>query len=175
MQTFRIRMLAASLSFVALTACQVSGHPMQIGAAANGPGGDVATGGAAAVVGASDAARSAQSLCGKINGTKEIAADLFFGRDVKGGRPVSDAEIRQFLADVVTPRFPGGFTTWRTQGQWLDRDTRHVVREDGFVVNIVATGTQDTLDYLGEIRREYIKRFRQQAVGLVLTDACASF
>ncbi len=158
MQTFRIRMLAASLSFVALTACQVSGHPMQIGAAANGPGSDVATSGAAAVVGASDAARSAQSLCGKIN-----------------GRPVSDAEIRQFLADVVTPRFPGGFTTWRTQGQWLDRDTRHVVREEGFVVNIVATGTQDTLDYLGEIRREYIKRFRQQAVGLVLTDACGSF
>lgn len=174
MQTFRIRMLVASLSFAALTACQMAGHPAQSGAAADAQG-DAETTGAAAATGASDAAPTAQSLCAKISGTKEITADLLFGRDVKGRRPVSDKEVKQFLADVVTPRFPDGFTTWRTQGQWLDPDTKHVVREDGFVVRIVTNGASDTLDHLGEVRNEYIKRFHQQAVGLVLTNACASF
>ncbi|MGH8782186.1 DUF3574 domain-containing protein [Paraburkholderia sp.] len=175
MQTFSFRMLIASISFVALTACQVGGPPAQPGAAASGAGGDAETTGAAAATGASDAAPTAQALCAKISGTKEITAELLFGRDVKGRRPVSDKEIRQFLADIVTPRFPDGFTTWRTQGQWLDSDTQHVVREDSFVVHIVASGTSDTLDHLGEIRSEYIKKFRQQSVGLVLTSACASF
>src|SRR5262245_20410541 len=36
--------------------------------------------------------------------------ELYFGRSIPGGGQVSDNEWEKFLADVVTPRFPDGFT-----------------------------------------------------------------
>ncbi|MFM0285790.1 DUF3574 domain-containing protein [Paraburkholderia megapolitana] len=172
MQTLQIKMLVASLSLVALSACQLGGT--QAGAAGAAGADTQTTNAAAAPVGASDPVSAAQ-LCPRVNGVQEISAELLFGRNVKGRRPVTDKEVRQFLADVVTPRFPDGFTTWRTQGQWLDKDKNHVTKEESFVIQIVASGTQDTLDHISEVRSAYINQFHQESVGLVLTDACASF
>ncbi|AHI63525.1 DUF3574 domain-containing protein [Burkholderia thailandensis] len=118
---------------------------------------------------------SSDARCARAGGTRELQADLLFGRDIAGRGPVTDTERARFVADVVTPRFPDGLTTWDTRGQWLDRDTSRIVHEESFVIRIVAPDSPATLDGLAAIRRAYIERFRQQSVGLVLTRVCASF
>ncbi|WP_306714175.1 DUF3574 domain-containing protein [Burkholderia dolosa] len=113
--------------------------------------------------------------CAQPGAHAALQADLLFGRDVAGRGPVTDAERAAFLADVVTPRFPDGFTYWDTQGQWRDRATGAITREASFVVRIVADDTRDTRVRLDAIRRTYAERFRQESVGVTLVPACASF
>ncbi|AOI92575.1 DUF3574 domain-containing protein [Burkholderia pseudomultivorans] len=104
-----------------------------------------------------------------------LQADLLFGRGIAGRAPVSDAERATFLADVVTPRFPDGFTYWDAQGQWRDRVTGLITQEASFVVHIVADDTPDTRTRLKAIRDAYAQRFHQESVGITLVGACASF
>ncbi|MBF5014732.1 DUF3574 domain-containing protein [Burkholderia pseudomultivorans] len=104
-----------------------------------------------------------------------LQADLLFGRDIAGRAPVSDAERAAFLADVVTPRFPDGFTYWDAQGQWRDRVTGRITQEASFVVRIVADDTPDTRTRLNAIRDAYAQRFHQESVGITLVPVCASF
>lgn len=104
-----------------------------------------------------------------------LQADLLFGRDIAGLGHVTDAQRAAFLANVVTPRFPDGFTYWDTDGQWRDRATGRIVREASFVIRIVADDTADTRTKLAEIRQAYRERFRQESVGITLVSACASF
>ncbi len=104
-----------------------------------------------------------------------LLADLLFGRDIAGRGPVTDAERAAFLADTVTPRFPGGLTYWDTHGQWRDRAGGGITREDSFVIRIIADDTPDTRARLTAIRQAYIQRFHQQSVGITLVPACASF
>lgn len=113
--------------------------------------------------------------CTQAGGTRELQADLLFGRDVAGRGPITDAQRARFVADAVTPRFPDGLTTWDTRGQWRDRETGRIVREESFVIRIVAPDSPATLDSLAAIRRAYAERFHQQSVGLVLARVCASF
>lgn len=104
-----------------------------------------------------------------------LQADLLFGRDIAGRAPVTDAERAAFLADVVTPRFPDGFTYWDTHGQWRDRATGRITQEASFVVRIVAEDTRDTRTRLDAIREAYAQRFHQESVGITLVPVCASF
>ncbi|KVX50817.1 DUF3574 domain-containing protein [Burkholderia stagnalis] len=113
--------------------------------------------------------------CVQAGGSRQLQADLLFGRDIAGRGPVTDAERAAFLADVVTPRFPDGFTFWDTHGQWRDRTTGRITREDSFVIRIIAGDTRDTLERLTAIRRAYAERFRQESVGVTLAPVCASF
>ncbi|WP_322065465.1 DUF3574 domain-containing protein [Burkholderia ubonensis] len=115
------------------------------------------------------------AFCAQAGGSRQLQADLLFGRDIAGRGPVTDAERAAFLSDVVTPRFPDGFTSWDTRGQWRDRATGRITREDSFVVRIVADDTRDTLERLSAIRRAYVERFKQDAVGVTLAPTCASF
>lgn len=104
-----------------------------------------------------------------------LQADLLFGRDIAGRGPVTETERAAFLAEVVTPRFPDGFTVWDTRGQWRDRATGRIIGEASFVVRIVADDTADTHARLVAIRHAYRERFRQDSVGITLVPACASF
>ncbi|RQQ59442.1 DUF3574 domain-containing protein [Burkholderia stagnalis] len=113
--------------------------------------------------------------CAQAGGSRQLQADLLFGRDIAGRGPVTDVERAAFLADVVTPRFPDGFTFWDTHGQWRDRTSGRVTREDSFVIRIIAGDTRDTLERLTAIRRAYAERFRQESVGVTLAPVCASF
>ncbi|MBY4869446.1 DUF3574 domain-containing protein [Burkholderia anthina] len=114
-------------------------------------------------------------VCTQPDAHRRLQADLLFGRDIAGRGPVTDEERTAFLADVVTPRFPDGFTYWDTRGQWRDRATGQTIREAGFVVRIVADDTADTHARLAAIRHAYVERFRQQSVGIAIVPACASF
>ncbi|AOJ33062.1 DUF3574 domain-containing protein [Burkholderia metallica] len=115
------------------------------------------------------------AFCTQAGGSRQLQADLLFGRDIAGRGPVTDAERAAFLADVVTPRFPDGFTLWDTHGQWRDRTTGRITIEHSFVVRIVAGDTHETVDRVSAIRRTYAERFRQESVGVTLTPVCASF
>ncbi|NIE83162.1 MULTISPECIES: DUF3574 domain-containing protein [unclassified Burkholderia] len=102
-------------------------------------------------------------------------AELMFGRDIAGRGPVTDAERSAFVAEIVTPRFPDGLTQWDTQGHWRDRETGAIVREASFVIRLVAPPTSTTRQALDDVRDAYKQRFRQQSVGLLVTDICAAF
>ncbi len=115
------------------------------------------------------------AACAQPHARRMLQADLLFGRDIAGRGPVTDAERAAFLADVVTRRFPDGFTYWDTHGQWRDRATGRIVHEASFVIRIVADDTADTHARLDAIRQAYRERFRQDSVGITLVPACASF
>ncbi|WP_322085794.1 DUF3574 domain-containing protein [Burkholderia sp. BCC1999] len=115
------------------------------------------------------------SSCTQPGESRMLQADLLFGRDITGRGPVTDAERAAFLADTVTPRFPDGLTYWDTHGQWRDRATGAITREDSFVIRIIADDTPDTHTRLTAIRQTYMQRFHQQSVGMTVAPACASF
>ncbi|WP_256260620.1 MULTISPECIES: DUF3574 domain-containing protein [Burkholderia] len=117
----------------------------------------------------------AQPACTQPGASRMLQADLLFGRDIAGRGPVTDAERATFLADTVTPSFPDGFTYWDTHGQWRDRATGNITREQSFVIRIIADDTPDTHARLAAIRHAYAERFRQESVGITFMPACASF
>lgn len=105
-------------------------------------------------------------------GSEQVIADrLFFGRNIPAGGTVSDEELQTFLREVVTPRFPKGFTMWEDRGQWLDpRGT--LVREQGFVIEVLHEKSATVDADVAAIAAEYKKRFGQDAV-LRVTEAAS--
>ncbi|HEY8182048.1 MAG TPA: DUF3574 domain-containing protein [Thermoanaerobaculia bacterium] len=92
-----------------------------------------------------------------------VSDRLFFGRDIPAGGTVSDVDWAQFLATVITPRFPEGLTIWQANGQW--RDPRgNIVREPVFIVEIFHQKSDAIDASIAAIAAEYKKRFGQDAV-----------
>jgi Protein of unknown function (DUF3574) len=59
-----------------------------------------------------------------------LVAELFFGRNIPGRAPVSEAEWADFVAQVITPNFPDGFTVFNgALGQSRDPQSGAIVRE----------------------------------------------
>ena len=52
-----------------------------------------------------------------------LTVRLYFGQSMNG-RPIATAAWRDFVARVVTPRFPDGFTIYDARGQWRAADGR---------------------------------------------------
>lgn len=88
---------------------------------------------------------------------------LFMGRSITGGGTVTDQQWKQFLDEVVTPRFPDGLTVYRTDGQWRESDGS-VTSEQSFVLEVIHGGGAAATRALEEIAAEYKRRFRQSAV-----------
>lgn len=107
--------------------------------------------------------------------TEEVVLDrLYFGRAVPAGGEVSEDDWRTFLADVVTPRFPAGLTVLRSEGQW--RDAKGVViKEAGFVLELMHPGGLANDTTVRAIMREYRTRFGQEAVLRIQTRARMEF
>lgn len=104
-------------------------------------------------------------------------AQLFFGLSRPDGRPpVTDAEFDGFVDQTVSPAFPDGFTIIETTGGWRDTGTGQTIREGGRSLILLADGPAPVLrQRLDTLRRDYMTRFDQQAVGLALDTACVSF
>jgi len=99
---------------------------------------------------------------------------LYFGRNRPDGGTVSDAQWRNFLDDVVTPRFPEGLTVVHATGQWRGASGA-VEQEASEVVTLLHPGDAAARGKVGEIAAEYKRRFRQEAVLRERTAACARF
>ena len=95
--------------------------------------------------------------------TAVVADRLFFGRNIPSGGTVSDSAWSVFLAEVVTPRFPDGFTVLRSEGQWRGADGV-IAREAGFVLEVHHAPGVPPDSVFQAIAVEYCRRFRQEAV-----------
>jgi len=102
-------------------------------------------------------------------------ADLLFGHNIGERRGVSEAAWRQFLAVEVTPRFPDGLTVVHATGQWRDTNTKRIVREPSSVVTVILRDRIADEAKIDAIVASYKRRFRQQAVGVVIRPACVAF
>lgn len=87
-----------------------------------------------------------------------VSDRLFCGRSIPDGGEVSDQEVERFLDEVVTPRFPEGFTSWTAVGNWQGDE------EPTLVLEFVHPYGHDFDRKVREIAEEYRRQFRQQAV-----------
>lgn len=93
---------------------------------------------------------------------QRIAARLYLGLEMPGGR-VTEAAWQGFVDEVVTPRFPDGFTVLRGEGQWRGGDGR-ITREPSRVLEVIGAEGPARRQALAEIVDAYKARFRQEAV-----------
>ena len=94
-----------------------------------------------------------------------VAERIFCGLSIPGGGTVSQQELDAFVAEVVEPRFPQGFTIWRAKGHWRGGN------EEVMVIEIVHPYDARLDDAAREIAEEYRERFRQEAVLRVMMPA----
>lgn len=101
--------------------------------------------------------------------------ELFLGLSRPGGKPVTIGEFARFLKEVVTPRFPAGFTVLEGHGQFRDRHGT-IVQEDARIVVLLYDPLDRTAGARIEaIRRAYAQAFRQESVLRADGTACVWF
>lgn len=86
-----------------------------------------------------------------------------------GGGVVTDAQVEQFLTEVVEPRFPDGFTVWRARGAWMGG------REETVVIEIGHANDAASRKRVQEIASQYVRRFQQSAVLRMTVPATMEF
>lgn len=102
--------------------------------------------------------------------------DLYFGRNIPGGGgEVSDAQWRQFLDEVVTPRFPDGLTVLDVAGQWKSTRTGTIARERSKRLTIIVPDVTAAAANFEAIKAAYKQRFRQESVLQAEQPVCAVF
>jgi hypothetical protein len=87
---------------------------------------------------------------------------------------VTDAEWRVFVAEHVTPRFPGGFTVLDAVGQYRDRQGQ-VQAEATKILLIVHGPDARPRAAIQELRDIYRRLFQQESVLLIESSAHAAF
>ena len=104
-----------------------------------------------------------------------LVAELFFGRNIPGRAPVTEAEWADFVARVITPNFPDGFTVFDGAGQWRNPQTRTIVREPPKILLAAAYPRPDLKDRVAATIEAYRARFPQKSVGLLTRWECGAF
>jgi len=104
-----------------------------------------------------------------------LVAELFFGRNIPGRTPLTDAEWADFAGRVITPNFPAGFTVMDGDGQWQNPATGQISREPTKILIVAAKREPDLARRLSAVIDAYKIRFRQQSVGIITRDSCAAF
>jgi len=100
---------------------------------------------------------------------------LFFGQTVPGKGPLASRTWHRFLKEVVTPRFPDGFTVLDGYGQWRAPGGLAIGRERSKVIEIAATNSPYLLKNIEDVASSYRARFHQQSVGIVTLSGCGVF
>ena len=104
-----------------------------------------------------------------------LVAELFFGRNIPGRAPLTDAEWSEFAAQTITPNFPDGFTVFDGDGQWQNPVTSRIARDRTKVLLVAAKRRPDLAPRLSAVIESYKSRFHQQSVGVITHDSCAAF
>ena len=109
-------------------------------------------------------AQTAKSAAAKPKFTAYQRTELFFGLDKPTGGTVTAEEWDRFVAEIVTRRFPDGFTVDDALGQYLDGNT--LIREKSKQIILIYPRKLKTSASrkIEEIRRAYIKAFDQKSV-----------
>src|SRR5258705_4319865 len=90
-----------------------------------------------------------------------LEIDLYFGRDKQGGGEVSEAEWAQFVAEIVTPRFPDGLSVLNVEGQAREPSGGRIVRERTKLVVVGVIDAPAHRPKASEIGQAYTTRFGQ--------------
>ena len=96
--------------------------------------------------------------------------ELYFGRG-----NVSDTAWTDFLANVVTPRFPDGLTVLDSRGQWRNPRNGQIAREPSSVVVIAVDRAVFERIRVDQVIEAYKTMFGQQSVGRIFSERCAAF
>jgi hypothetical protein len=102
-----------------------------------------------------------------------LEIDLYFGRDKQGGGEVSEAEWAQFVAEIVTPRFPDGLSVLNVEGQAREPSGGRIVRERTKLLVVVVFDAPAHRAKVGEIVAAYNARFGQHGVFRTERPVCA--
>jgi len=120
-------------------------------------------------------ANKPQASCALPSQQPFATVELFFGRDIPGREPLTDAEWADFAARVVTQQFPDGFTVLDGDGQWLDQRTGRVVQEKSKILLAAADPDSDLAARINAVTNAYRKEFHQQSVGVLTSPSCGAF
>jgi len=104
-----------------------------------------------------------------------LVAELFFGRNIKGREPLTDAEWAEFAAHTITPNFPDGFTVFDGEGQWHNPQTGQIAGGRTKILLVAAKREPDLARRLSAVVDAYKTQFHQQSVGVITRDSCAAF
>ena len=117
--------------------------------------------------------------CGTMNrmscegdGRLAVQEWLYFGTETPSGHVTPEAWAL-FLSDIVTPRFPEGFSAWQTSGQWRSA-SGEVIREPSYILSLVHSDSPSQNRVIQELTTSYKTRFQQEAVLRVKSYACTS-
>lgn len=104
-----------------------------------------------------------------------VTERLYFGRNSGDTLGVTDSLWAIFVRDVISARFPTGFTFWAAAGGWRD-STGRTTREPSYVLEVVHPVRPAAADSaIIAVIAEYKRRFHQQSVLRVVTAGRASF
>ena len=98
-------------------------------------------------------------------------AQLFLG--AKPPARVNDAQLRRFVDQEVTPRFPHGVSIVDGGGQWKGAENR-MIREAAKVVLIVLPPKGDAAPKVEAVRLAYRTRFKQESVVVTPPPSCVA-
>jgi len=105
-----------------------------------------------------------------------LVAELFFGRNIPGRAPVTEAEWADFVARVITPNFPDGFTVFDgALGQSRDPQSGVITREPPKILLAAAYPRPDLKDRIAATIEAYRARYPQKSVGLLTRWECGAF
>lgn len=91
--------------------------------------------------------------------------ELYFGRSKTDQTIVSLEEWNQFLAEVVTPRFPDGFSVLKAIGQYREKSGKIISEPSEVIVFLYSRKTRnESRTKIEEIRAAYLKQFSQESV-----------
>lgn len=91
--------------------------------------------------------------------------ELYMGMSIPGGLMVSDEAWEKFLAEVVTPLFPDGFTILGGRGQYREASGTIAKEPSHVLVFLYKKADRKTAGVkIEQIRTAYKKRFAQESV-----------
>ncbi len=102
-----------------------------------------------------------------------VIDSLYFGGAYSDG-VVTPIEWQTFVDDVVTPRFPQGFTVLTAAGQYRTA-AGMIQHEPSWVLQLVHADDAASEAAIRDIRAAYQAQFRQEAVLRVRSQGCVSF
>jgi len=123
-----------------------------------------------AILGLSGCATAPREVAGCPGGHAELRTAQLFLTAAPPTRP-TDEEIRRFVEEEVTPRFPRGVTVVDNAGPAKASD-KVLVRDAPRMLTIVLPQKGDSYAAVEAIRAAYQQRFRQEPVVVLPAPTC---
>ena len=80
------------------------------------------------------------------------------------GVTVSEATFDRFVGDVISRKFPDGYTLINAEGGWLDARTGRTIREPSTILEVYHDGSMSSRVAIRSVALDYKTSFGQDAV-----------